>query len=158
MSNHPPPYLSHLFQFCLHFINLIGLEAQGCKHQQEQQQDAHSQTGADTHGAPTPPTAPRPLLGRRRRPAGHETRRLVRIHRTSTSIHEEHLWEWIPVVAVHGAGRTERQTVCASIASAWRRCLSEHLCFKHPAWVINHPQSPPTTVKTSAHHFLWTLN
>lgn len=112
------PYQFHVLQLVLHSFNLVGLEPQGCKHQQEQQQHHCSQTGADSHAAPTFLTAPHPLLGRREGPAGYETRWVGRALLTSTSIHEEHLWERIALITAHGAGPAVRQSVCVSVASA----------------------------------------
>lgn len=145
------PYLFHLFQLFLHVVNLVSPKPQGCKHEQEQHQHNKGPTKADYHGAPALLTAPDPLLRRRERPARYKTRWLSGVLRTSTSIHKEHLRERVALVTAHGV-RSCRETNyvwCASITSAWRRCVlfvwaSLTYKKKEPSCQDQHPQRPPT--------------
>lgn len=117
--SHPlASYLSHLSQFLLHVVNLVGFKPQGSKHKHEHHHHNQGQTGANSHESSTLLMAPHPLLGRREGPAWYQTRRLTRVLCTPTSIHEVHLWQRIALVTAHGARPTVRQNVCSYVASA----------------------------------------
>lgn len=151
------PYLSHHSQFFLHVVNLVGFKPQGHKNEQEQHQHDQGHTGAHSHAAPALPMSPRPVLGRWEGPAGYKVWWLCTTT-TSTSIHKEHLWERVGLVTAHGAGPAVRQTACASVTSARRRCVLvwEPLTFKTKLLSRYSPPTKPShtyhRLKTSAHY------
>lgn len=114
-TSHPvASYLFQSFQFFLQAIYLVGFKSQASKNEQEQHQHHQGCTRAHSHAAPAPLTSPHPLLGRREGPAGDKAWWLGSVFHIFTSIHKEHLWEWVVLVTAHGEGPAVRQT-CVSI-------------------------------------------